>query len=151
MLYRLVRPVIREGSSNRYFVKRVPADVRQRAAGLRLNVPIGDQRSAATITGSGIVRLSLRTSDPREVKRRHAAVDAYLENVWQSLRQNEPVALTHKQAVALAGRLYRAWAVEDDRHTIISLDLEPGRMSTANVTRGRMEPGAWAAVADALV
>ncbi len=145
MLYRLVRPVLRAGSTNRYIVKRIPADVRLRAVGLWLEVPIGDQRSAVTITESSTrVRVSLRTNDPREVKRRQAVVDAFLENVWAALRQDEPVALTHKQAVALSGKFYRAWAVEDEGHTILSLDLEPGRMSTANVTRGRTEPGAWA-------
>lgn len=144
MLYRLVRPVIRDGSSNRHFQKRIPSDVRQRAVGLRLDVPVGDQRSAVTITEStATIRLSLRTNDPREVRRRHAAVDAYLENVWQALRQDEPVALTHKQAVALAGRLYRAWA-DEERHTILSLDLEHGRMTPANVVRGHIEPGGWA-------
>ena len=147
MLYRLVRPVIRDGSSNRHYQKRIPSDVRERAVGLRLDVPIGDQRSAVTVTEStASIRLSLRTNDPREVKRRHAAVDAYLDNVWQSLRQDEPVALTHKQAVALAGKLYRGWAVEDEGHTVNYVEPVSGQTELSIVKPGRVEAGAWASV-----
>jgi hypothetical protein len=37
MLFRLVRPMRRNGSRNVYFVQRIPADLKQRAAGLKLN------------------------------------------------------------------------------------------------------------------
>ena len=42
MLFRLVRPVQRKGSRNVQLVKRIPADLRNRAVGTRLSIPIGD-------------------------------------------------------------------------------------------------------------
>src|SRR5882762_6200238 len=107
MLFRLVRPVKRSGSRNRQFVRRIPSDVRGKATGLKLSIPIGEQTQAVTVSPrSQSVRLSLRTDDPAEVKIRLAVVDAYLENVWQALREDAPVTLTHRQATALAGELY---------------------------------------------
>lgn len=114
MLYRLVRPMQRKGSSKHHFVQRIPADVKSRAAGLKLEVPVGEEIVPLIISPKAeAVRLSLRTSLPSEVKVRQAQVAAYLETVWRSLRTDEPVPLSHRQAVALAGELYRGWA--DDR------------------------------------
>ena len=44
-------------------------------------------------------------------------MDAYLENVWQALRQDEPVTLSHRQAIALSKKLYRAWTDGEKDHT----------------------------------
>lgn len=41
MLFRLVRPMRREGSRIPYFVQRIPADVLPRAAGVQLAIPFG--------------------------------------------------------------------------------------------------------------
>ena len=70
MLYRLVRPMKRSGSSHRQFVRRIPADVRTRAIGRSLTVPLSDTESATvTITAkTEAVRFSLRSRDPAEVK-----------------------------------------------------------------------------------
>lgn len=126
MLFRLVRPVKRTGSRNRQFVRRIPSDVRSRATGLKLSIPVGDQTQAVTISPRAqSVRLSLRTDDPVEVKARMAAVDAYLENIWRALREDAPVSLTHRQATALAGELYRAWANGEGRERTTTIEHDP--------------------------
>jgi len=127
MLFRLVRPMRRKGSRNRYYVKRIPVDVRRNVVGARLAVPVGEQTQTITISPRAeAIRLSLRTHDPVEVKRRQAAVDAYLENVWQAHRHDEPVSLTQRQATALAGEFYRAWANGEGRESVIAIEHVPG-------------------------
>jgi hypothetical protein len=118
MLFRLVRPVKRSGSSIPYFVQRIPADVRASAVGRVLRIPLGDSTARIRISRQAdSIRFSLRTRDPHKAKLRHAAAAAYLETVWHALRQPEPVALTHKQATALAGEMYRGWAEEETERT----------------------------------
>ena len=146
MLFRLVRPVKRTGSRNRYFVRRIPADVRSKAVGLKLAIPVGDERCAVTISHrANMVRLSLRTDDPAEVKIRQAAVDAYLENVWRALREDAPVALTHRQAMALAGELYRAWAGGEDRERTIAVEHTPA-VGWQRTSRVHVDDTEWEAV-----
>ena len=126
MLFRLVRPVNRFGSSMNQFVQRIPADVRARAAGLRLAIPLGDFTQICAITATAqSVRFSLRTRDPVETKLRQAAAITYLENVWQSLRATKPTVLSHKQATALAGDLYRAWADGEEREQTKGITWTP--------------------------
>ena len=108
MLFRLVRPVKRPGSRNPQYVRRIPVDVSAQAVGLKLSIPVGNETRAVTISSRAQhVRLSLLTDEPREVKIRTAQVDAYLENVWASLRNSAPVSLSHREATALAGEMYR--------------------------------------------
>ena len=116
MLVRLVRPMVREGSSNKYFVQRIPADVKASAVGMTLMIPLGDTLVPVKVTSkTPMVRLSLRTADPSEAKVRQAIVAAYLERVWRGLRE-KPRRLTLKETVALAGEIYKAFsdALEDD-------------------------------------
>lgn len=104
----------REGSRNIYFQQRIPADVRRLIAdGVTLAVPIGDEFASVTVApATHSLKLSLRTSEPAEAKIRQAKAAAYVEGAWRDLkagvRPDGAVTLTHKQAVALAGRLYRA-------------------------------------------
>jgi hypothetical protein len=122
MLFRLVRPVKRIGSSMNYFVQRIPADVQARAVGRTLAIPIGEFTHLHTITAKAeSVRFSLRTRDPAETKLRQAAAAAYLETVWQSLRATKPTSLSHMQATALAGDLYRAWANGEEREQTLGI------------------------------
>ena len=108
MLFRLVRPVRRKGSRVPYFVQRIPADVKPYIEGGQFTIPLGDTFHKVTLRpGANDIRFSLRTTDPSEAKIRHAAVAAHLENVWRTFREKTPVTLTHKQATALAGALYR--------------------------------------------
>jgi integrase len=116
MLFRLVRPMFREGSRNGCYNRRIPADVRRLAVGLKLSLPVGEKFVSVTISPEmEAIRLSLRTSDPLEAKARTARLDEHLERAWSRLRENRPVSLSQRQAVALAGELYRAWAAGEGR------------------------------------
>ncbi|HEV7277719.1 MAG TPA: tyrosine-type recombinase/integrase [Devosiaceae bacterium] len=71
------------------------------------------------------VRLSLRTRHFGEAKARQGVIVAYLEKVFAALRNDAPTTLTHKQATALAGELYRSWTDEQRRElrqTIVQTD-----------------------------
>jgi hypothetical protein len=136
MLYRLVRPMRRKGSRHPYFLQRIPADVKALAVGLKLDLPVGGETVPLIISAKAeTVKVSLRTADPAEAKVRQAALAAYLETVWRALREGAPIPLTHRQATALAGELYRDWASGEGRKVAasdsVTLDL---------VTRKPMEP-----------
>jgi len=116
MLLQIVRPMRRPESSKLQFEQRIPADVLDRVQGLVLSIPVGEETIRRVLSRDARrVKLSLRTSDPSEAKKRNAQIAAYLEAVWQSLRHG-PTPLTHKQIVALSGELYEAWttALEDN-------------------------------------
>lgn len=122
MLYRIVRPMHRRGTRNPQFVQRIPADLRGQMNGMRLNIPVGSETVPVRITPStDSIRVSLRTADPAEVKSRQAGTAAYLAKVFAALREERPIPLTHRQAVALSGELYRAWAKDIDRSKSITL------------------------------
>jgi integrase len=127
MLFRLVRALKRTGSRHRQFVRRIPSDVRSKVVGLKLSIPVGERTQTVILSARAqSVRLSLRTDDPAEVKSRLAVVDAYLGNVWRALREDGPISLTHRQATALAGELYRAWANGEGRERNIAVVHTPG-------------------------
>ncbi|ANN55977.1 hypothetical protein A9174_03810 [Mesorhizobium loti NZP2037] len=108
MHFRLVKPVKRKGTINQQFNQRIPADVRNRAVGVTLHIPVGSDIVRKTITAKDhAIRVSLRAANPSEVKTRQAQVLAYLETVWKGLRE-PPLALSHRQAVALSRDVY-AW------------------------------------------
>lgn len=116
MLYRIVRPMKRKGTQNVQFRQRIPQDVLQKARGKTLSIPIGNEIVAKRLSQKAdSVVISLKTANPSEAKTRHAEVVAYLEGVWESLR-NGPVTLTHKQAVALSGDVFKMFlgAIEND-------------------------------------
>jgi integrase len=93
------------------FRTRIPKDIIERARGRTLAIPIGDGVASITISFTAKdVRCSLRTREPSEMKRRHALALGYIEGVWRALRATSPMSLTHRQATALAGELYRGWA-----------------------------------------
>ena len=163
MLFRLVRPMKRKDSRNGYFQQRIPADIRARAAGRSIEFALGEETLCVVISGSAqAIKFSLRSSDPAEVKVRQAAVTARLELYWKALRQDAPIALTHRQCVALAGRAYRAWASEPRRETTTGMvrvpigKPEPGQMAKhwtwvpddGDAMDG--EPGAWAPLAESI-
>ncbi len=110
MLIRLVSPVKRPGSANHYFVQRIPADVRKQAEGLTLDIPLGAESVRVAVSSkTESIKFSLRTASKAEVRIRQGHATAYLETVWRALRTSQPIPLTHRQATALAGELYRAW------------------------------------------
>lgn len=127
MLLRLVSPVLRAGSSIPQFVQRIPADVWPRAIGMRLEIPLGDGFVTFTVTDkTPFIRFSLRTRDLGEVKARQGAAIEYLEKVYSSLRSETPVTLSHRQATALAGELYRSWTLEERNERRQSATLTDG-------------------------
>jgi len=117
MLLRMASPIRRDGSSVHYLRKRVPSDLANRAVGLVLRIPVGDETATVRVGPDCKVKVSLRTRDPREAKARQAKALAYLDDVWQSLRDG-PRRLSHKQVVALAG--------DFRRRAIARFDEEPG-------------------------
>jgi len=151
MLRRLVRSVKRSGSSIPVFVQRIPKDVKSRAVGQKLSVPVGESFVPLTISAKAKdVRLSLRTRDPSDAKVRHAQVAGYLETVWQALRSDAPLPLTHRQATALAGELYRAWTAEERRErTTILEQAEDGTFRRVYEDEDD-EPDYWTAALTAL-
>lgn len=119
----------RSDSSFIQFTQRIPADVLPQAAGLKLSIPLGNGEfhHLAISPAMKAIRLSLRTRDHSEGKVRHATVAAFLETVWQGRRASKPISLTNRQAHALAGELYRAWASETPNSRTIGITLKPGR------------------------
>lgn len=59
------------------------------------------------------LKVTLDTKDPAVAKVRARDVQDQFDLIWASFR-NDEVVLTHKQAVALAGEVYRAWKVLED-------------------------------------
>jgi hypothetical protein len=79
MLFRLVRPLKRPGSPNPYFAQRIPADLRARAVGVSLAIPLGQAtvpftitaktecvRGAKTCAQAGAIRRNFRLVGPIE-------------------------------------------------------------------------------------
>lgn len=58
---------------------------------------------------------------------RNGRAASYLEEVWRGLRATKPISLTNRQAHALAGELYRAWASEPPTSRAMGITLKPGR------------------------
>ena len=121
MLLRMSSPILRDGSSFKTLRQRVPADLRVKALGLVLRVPIGDETATIRVGRAGEVKVSLRTRDPREAKVRQAKALAYLDDMWRSLRDG-PRRLTQREVIALAGECYRyakkIWEDDPGRATL---------------------------------
>ena len=111
------------------------------AVGLKLALPVGAETVPLTISSKAeTVKVSLRTADPGEAKLRNAAVGAYVETVWRALRNGTPRPLTHRQATALAGELYRAWASGRERSTSVTIDRATSKaMEPTSATSGNDE------------
>jgi integrase len=86
--------------------QRVPLDL-LRLKGQTVTLPVRDKFSTVKI--GELVQVSLRTKDQREAKERHAMADSALRRFWDGQR-NGPTRLSNKQAAALAGTLYQAFA-----------------------------------------
>ena len=101
--------------------------------GRRFEFEVGDRRvSVAVAEHTPSIKFSLRTSDPTEVKAREAEAAKQAELHWKVLRQTEPVTLTHRQCVALAGRAYGGWTAEPRRETTTAM---------VRVPIGKVKPG----------
>lgn len=121
MVLRMPRPIRRDDSAVLQLKMRVPADVRSKAAGARLLIPLpparpGEAEVTVTATvGKEFIKFSLRTHDPVLAKARHTAALSFVNAYWQNLRHG-PRPLIKRERVMLAGALYRAFAtgLEDD-------------------------------------
>ena len=65
-----------------------------------------------------------------------------------ALRDEAPISLTHKQATALAGELYRAWANDQGRERTTAIEHDPEfKFPDDHIRRkgptGAMEVTAW--------
>lgn len=103
MVLRMTRPHKRSDSSFLFYRKRVPDDLR-------------------AIIGKTEIKISLRTRDPVEAKIAHAKVAAEVEARWARLRRGV-ISVSQKQAVAMAGEIYR--------ELLVTYEENPG------------EPGDW--------
>lgn len=139
----------RVGSRFPLFVQRIPADVRRKAAGLELAIPLGDSFVFVTPSdGAQAVRFSLRTAEPSEIKTRQAFAAAYLETVWEALRNDAPIHLTHRQATALAGELYRVWADSETRARSVAMVHTPGVGWAPDTESHEEQEAHWAAATE---
>lgn len=137
----------RDGSRIPSFVQRIPADVRANAAGIELAIPLGDEFVFVTPSESAqAIRFSLRTAEPSEAKARHGLAAAYLAGVWQALRNDAPVHLTHRQATALAGELYRVWADSKSRARSVAMVHTPGVGWAPDTESHEEQEAHWVAV-----
>ncbi|UPK20349.1 tyrosine-type recombinase/integrase [Bradyrhizobium sp. 131] len=137
----------RDESRFPFFAQRIPADVRRKAVGLKLAIPLGDSFVFVTPTeGTQAVRFSLRTAEPSEAKRRHALAAASLATVWEALRNDSPVRLTHRQATALAGELYRVWADSESLARSVAMVHTPGEGWAPDTESQDEQEAHWAAV-----
>lgn len=139
----------RDGSRIPSFVQRIPADVRAKAAGIELAIPLGDEFVFVTPSASAqAIRFSLRTAEPSEAKARHGVAAAYLAGVWQAFRNDAPVHLTHRQATALAGELYRVWADSESRARSVAMVHTPGVGWAPDTESHEEQEAHWAAVTE---
>jgi hypothetical protein len=102
-----------------YLRLHVPRDVAESAKGKKVSVTVGDR--ACSVTVGGTIKVSLRTTDPKEAKARHALAQADAERLWGALRAG-PKGLSHKQSLALAGEICAAF--------IADFDEDPGSPET---------------------
>lgn len=91
-------------STGVYWLKqRVPARLVRDAKGKSATISVNEVPSVVKL--GEYIKVSLRTKDPVEAKRRAHEVEAEFARVWLSL-ENGPVSLTLKQITALAGEMY---------------------------------------------
>lgn len=120
-----------------------------KARGKTLALPVGSEIVVKKISPKAdSIRVSLRTRDPSQAKFRQAEIAAYLEHFWTSLRFEAPQSLTHKQAVALSGVLYRSW-VDGGRERTIALEAQPeGGFKRIYVEEPDEQEAVWAAISE---
>lgn len=108
-------PSTRDDSSLIQFRVKVPADVRQKAKGRLIFVPLpaigGDEAVTVTARIGEHVKLSLRTRDPYVAKARHGAALAHVNQVFAGMRSG-PRTLSLREIVALSGDCYRLFLDE---------------------------------------
>jgi integrase len=74
-----------------------------------------------SVVGKREVKISLGTRDPHEAKIAHAQIAAEIEARWRQLAVGL-LTLTEKQAVAMAGEIYREYVTSYEDHANSTLD-----------------------------
>ncbi len=92
---------------------RVPTDLVTIVKGQIVSVPVGN--GVVQAKAGDAVKVSLRTRDPREAKTRFATALTTLNSYWDAVRKG-PQKLSQKDAVALAGEIYRAFVETFDEN-----------------------------------
>lgn len=112
MIIRMSRPMLREGSSVPQFRRRVPSDILGIAKGklVLVDLPASKGDPAVTVASKvgEFIKFSLRSYDPDVVKFRQAAANTQVERQFLAWRTG-PSTISHLQAVALAGEVYRLY------------------------------------------
>ncbi|MDP4024160.1 hypothetical protein Q8W71_16140 [Methylobacterium sp. NEAU 140] len=107
MVLQMARPSARLGTLNHQFRRRYPADIRR----------ILDKLGASFVRPSGWgkegITLTLGTANSTQAKAAHARISADVETTFAALRTG-PRHLSHKEAVALSGEVYRALIAEHE-------------------------------------
>ena len=117
MALTMARP-FKDATGAFYLRQRTPRELLSRLRGMPVTLPVGD--GFVTVKIGDAVQASLRTRDPTTARSRHATADATLRSFWEANRRG-PIALTHRQAAALSGELYRAWA-DEDRAEVVAVE-----------------------------
>ncbi|MGM4925223.1 DUF6538 domain-containing protein [Tardiphaga sp. 804_B3_N1_9] len=134
---------VRLNSDVHYLRKRVPSDVLAAAVNTTLRIPVGEVVVPVRVGRGGIVKVSLRTNDPKIAKERQAAALFYLDKVWASLK-NGPVRLDHQDVTALAGEWYRrtkkVWERDPGRATLWGIKNYEAQQWDAATAQEQMWP-----------
>ncbi len=120
MVLQMARPTRREGSRHAYFRAKVPKHLQAVVKGRQVAFHLSSASSSddpiiVQVTLGNEVKVSLRTSDPLLIKRRHSEVATQLSRHYEALQQG-PRPVSAKDAQWLAGLIYKAFAEggEDD-------------------------------------
>ena len=118
MLFRLVRPMRRTGSRNRYYVRRIPVDVRRKVVCLTLAIPVGEQTKAEPVAlthreSTALAGVLYRSWDGGEGRERTIAIEHTLGVGWQRIDSIHPepeeweAVFTHLEMIAASGERSR--------------------------------------------
>ncbi|MBS1304298.1 tyrosine-type recombinase/integrase [Loktanella sp. SALINAS62] len=88
-----------------YLMDRVPKDISSKARGQSVALEVDGERRSLTL--GEFAKLSLKTKDAAQAKRRYHEAAAALSRHYETLRQG-PKAITQQQAAALAGDYFRS-------------------------------------------
>ncbi|WP_342028053.1 DUF6538 domain-containing protein [Afifella marina] len=117
--------------------KRVPADLREKARGRMITLPVaGEPRR---VRAGAEVKVSLSTREATEAKKRFREAEVALEGFWEALR-NGPQKLSHKQALALAGEVRAEWIAAFDEEPATEAIWQNVIRANALAQEGRRTP-----------
>lgn len=96
-------PVKHPKTGTYYLRQRVPVDLKEKARGKSVALPVNGGLKSVTVGES--IKVSLATKDPAEAKARYREADAALSKFWEAIRKG-PIRLTQKEVAERAGLVY---------------------------------------------